>query len=116
MTRAQDNDKIQVMTGNAVALDDPMLLVIEKKTKIVHAVMYAYRGRVNDNEPWEVRPYMTGCYGLYRPGPVGAMLNAYTPTDKTQVTCLWCLGWRGEKYWPQGVDCKSQKEFPEWPK
>lgn len=112
----EDVGTIHVMTGNVVALDEPMLLVVELKTKVVHAVMYAYRGRINDEGPFEVRPYMTGCYGLYRGDPLSTTWRLLRPTDATEITCLWCLGWRGEKYWPQGVNCKSQKEYPEWPK
>ncbi len=113
----EDVGTIHVMTGNVVALDEPMMLVREKKHKnVVHAVMYAYRGRVDDQGPWEVRPHMTGCYGLYRGETSVTTIRTYEPTDATEITCLWCLGWRGEKFWPQGVNCKSQKEYPEWPK
>jgi hypothetical protein len=111
----EDVGSIHVMTGNVVALDKPMALVREKKNKsIVHAVMYAYRGRVDGQGPFTVRPHMTGCYGLYRGEHMLSTLNVLEPTDATVVTCVFCLGWRGEKYWPQGVDCKAQKEFPEW--
>ncbi len=112
----EDLGTIHVMTGNVVALDEPMMLVVEKKTKIVHAVMYAYRGRVDETDPWEVRPHMTGCYGLYRGEHMLSTLSIYAPTDATEITCVFCVGWRGEKFWPQGVNCKSQKEYPEWPK
>lgn len=103
-----------VMTGNIVALDEPMLFVVEKKTKIIHAVMYAFRGRVDGEGPFEVRPYMTGCYAIYRgENSLTDVPRAYARTDATQATCLWCIGGLGEKYWPQG--CMPQKEYPEWP-
>lgn len=113
----EDVGTIHAMTGNVVALDEPMMLVLEKKTKIIHAVMYAYRGRIDNKGPWEVRPHMTGCYGLYRGEHMLSALGLYTLTTyHTHPTCVFCIGWRGEKFWPKGVNCRPQSDYPKWPK